>query len=39
MRVVFKALIKKRSVKSLISGDLEMELILRFIPTKEIEEN
>lgn len=36
-KISFEALIKKRSTKSLVSGDLEMELILRFIPTKEIE--
>lgn len=36
-KVVFEALIKKRTTKSLVSGDLEMELILRFSPTKEIE--
>ena len=35
--VKFGALIKKRSTKSLVSGDLEMELVLRFIPTEEIE--
>ena len=38
MKIAFEALIKKRSVKSLVSGDLEMELILRFIPTQEIED-
>lgn len=37
-KVNFDALIKKRTTKSLVSGDLEMELILRFIPKKEIEE-
>ena len=36
-KVTFGALIKKRSTKSLVSGDLEMELVLRFIPTEEIE--
>jgi len=36
-KVAFEALIKKRTTKSLVSGDLEMELILRFMPTKEIE--
>jgi len=38
MKIAFEALIKKRSVKSLVSGDLEMELILRLIPTQEIED-
>jgi len=38
MKITFGALIKKRSIKSLVSGDLEMELILRFIPTEEIED-
>ena len=37
-KVKFEALIKKRSIKSLVSGDLEMELILRFVPNKEIED-
>jgi len=37
MKIAFGALIKKRTTKSLVSGDLEMELILRFIPTEEIE--
>ncbi|MFW6132217.1 MAG: hypothetical protein ACOC5F_06445 [Candidatus Aminicenantaceae bacterium] len=36
-QTAFEALIKKRTIKSLVSGDLEMELILRFKPTKEIE--
>lgn len=37
-KVKFDALMKKRSTKSLVSGDLEMELVLRLVPTKEIEE-
>ena len=36
MKVAFEALIKKLSIKSLVSGDKEAELILRFIPTVEI---
>ena len=34
--VRFAALIKKLSVKSLVSGDKEAELQLRFTPTDEI---
>ena len=36
MKVAFEALIKKKSEKSLVSGDKEAELVLRFIPTVEI---
>ena len=36
-KTAFTALIKKRTIKSLVSGDLEMELLLRFRPTKKIE--
>jgi len=36
MKVAFEALVKKMSVKSLVSGDKEAELVLRFIPTVEI---
>ena len=34
--MAFEALVKKMSVKSLVSGDKEAELVLRFIPTVEI---
>lgn len=36
IKAKFEALIKKKSEKSLVSGDKEAELILRFIPTVEI---
>lgn len=36
MKVAFEALVKKMSIKSLISGDKEAELLLRFIPTTEL---
>ena len=36
MKVAFEALIKQMSIKSLVSGDKEAELKLRFIPTVEI---
>lgn len=36
MEVSFSALIKSITIKSLISGDAEGQLILRFRPTEEI---
>jgi hypothetical protein len=36
LEVSFSALIKQISIKSLVSGDKEAQLILRFIPTDEI---
>jgi len=36
MEVTFEALIKQISVKSLVSGDKEAEVQLRFAPTDEI---
>ena len=36
MEAKFGALIKKMSIKSLVSGDKEAELLLRFIPTDEL---
>lgn len=36
MSVIFEALIKQLNIKSLISGDKEAELKLRFVPTDEI---
>jgi hypothetical protein len=36
MKIKFEALIKKKSEKSLVSGDKEAELVLRFVPTVEI---
>ena len=34
--VGFEALIKQLTIKSLVSGDKEAEIKLRFIPTEEI---
>lgn len=36
MRTAFPALIKSISVKSLVSGDKEGEIRLRFLPTDEV---
>jgi hypothetical protein len=36
MRTAFPALIKSISVKSLVSGDKEGEMRLRFLPTDEL---
>ena len=36
MSVIFEALIKQMNIKSLVSGDKEAELKLRFVPTDEI---
>jgi hypothetical protein len=36
MRIAFPALIKSISVKSLVSGDKEGEIRLRFLPTDEV---
>ena len=36
MKVVFEALVKQMTVKSLVSGDKEARLILQFIPTDDI---
>lgn len=36
MMVVFEALIKQMNIKSLVSGDKEAELKLRFIPSEKI---
>jgi hypothetical protein len=36
MRTAFSALIKSISVKSLVSGDKEGEIRLRFLPTDEV---
>ena len=35
-KVSFEALIKQLTIKSLVSGDKEAEIKLRFIPTEEI---
>lgn len=35
-KVVFEALIKQLTIKSLVSGDKEAEIKLRFLPTDEI---
>jgi len=36
MKVAFEALIKKLSIKSLVSGDKQAELKLQFLPTDNI---
>ena len=36
MKVAFKALVKQVKIRSLVSGDKEAELILRFLPTDDI---
>lgn len=36
MSVIFEAMIKQLNIKSLVSGDKEAELKLRFVPTDEI---
>jgi len=36
MKVAFKALVKKVSIKSLVSGDKQVELLLQFLPTDDI---
>jgi len=36
MKVAFKALVKQVKIKSLVSGDKEAEMILRFLPTDDI---
>ena len=36
MKVAFPALIKQRTVKSLVCGDKEARLILQFLPTDDI---
>ncbi len=33
MKVAFKALVKQMKIRSLVSGDKEAEMILRFLPT------
>ena len=35
MKVAFRALVKQVKIRSLVSGDKEAELILRFLPTDE----
>jgi len=36
MKVAFKALVKQVKTRSLVSGDKETELLLRFLPTDDI---
>ena len=36
MKVAFKALVKQMKIRSLVSGDKEAELILRFLPTDDM---
>ncbi len=36
MKIAFRALIKQVNIKSLVSGDKEAEMILRFLPTDDI---
>ena len=36
MKVAFKALVKQVKIKSLVSGDKEAEMILRFLPTDDM---
>ena len=36
MKVAFKALVKQMKIRSLVSGDKESELILRFLPTNDM---
>ena len=36
MKVAFKALVKQMKIRSLVSGDKEAEMILRFLPTDEM---
>ena len=33
MKVAFEALVKQMKIRSLVSGDKEAEMILRFLPT------
>jgi len=36
VKVAFKSLVKQVKTRSLVSGDKEAELILRFLPTDDI---
>ena len=36
MKVAFKALVKQMKIRSLVSGDKEAEMIVRFLPTDDI---
>jgi len=36
VKVAFKALVKQMKIRSLVSGDKESELILRFSPTNDM---
>jgi hypothetical protein len=36
MKVAFRALVKQVNIKSLVSGDKEVRLILQFSPTDDI---
>jgi len=36
MKVAFKALVKQMKIRSLVSGDKEAEMILRFLPTDDM---